>query len=389
MDKLNKVCTNFEQDFTEAEKAQARRNIGAQQELVQGSNIEIVGNTISAIVPTPEPQPIPDVNDARLTIQQNGTTVGTFTANASEPSVVDIEVPVYTAGDDIKISPQLAISSLHGLKRYTRTQPTGNYGDMSEDPLVSGVYHIAPPHMVNNRRLNNVVYEYTVTDITDCMWIDLNAQGAPDSDGFVANMHYVIDLTGEIKDESGSLVPHKDNPYGRLSLNVGTSDPKDTFAGVYGRYIPISLGNKYLVDVYGNFVHISVLNRNRIENIADNFGDVNETLSTTPQTTSYTLEYSFEPNKAYHITLYTNAMYAESTDKFMYRIGIGGAPGAVNTRYLTGWNRVDNGKSIVLQLDFVSPSTGMAMWFEFDRDNYPMATQSVNLIIVGTKEDFT
>lgn len=389
MDKLNKVCTNFEQDFTESEKAQARRNIGAQQELIQGNNIEIVGNTISAIVPTPEPQPIPEVNDAQLTIQQNGTTVGTFTANASEPSVVDIEVPVYTAGNDIKISSQLAISSLHGLNRYTRTQPTGNYGDMSEDPLVSGVYHIAPPHMVNNRRLNNVVYEYTVTDITDCMWIDLNAQGAPDSDGFVANMHYVIDLTGEIKDESGSLVPHKDNPYGRLSLNVGTSDPKDTFAGVYGRYIPISLGNKYLVDVYGNFVHISVLNRNRIENIADNFGDVHETLSTTPQSTSYTLEYSFEPNKAYHITLYTNAMYAESTDNYMYRIGIGGAPGAVNTRYLTGWNRVDNGKSIVLQLDFVSPSTGMVMWFEFDRDNYPMATQSVNLIIVGTKEDFT
>jgi hypothetical protein len=55
MEKLNKVCTNFEQDFTETEKAQARRNIGAQQELIEGSNISIVGNTISAIVPTPEP----------------------------------------------------------------------------------------------------------------------------------------------------------------------------------------------------------------------------------------------------------------------------------------------------------------------------------------------
>lgn len=97
MEKLNKVCTNFEQDFTEAEKAQARRNIGAQQELIQGSNIEIVGNTISAIVPTPEPQPIPEVNDAQLTIQKNGTTVGTFTANASVPSVVNIAVPTKTS----------------------------------------------------------------------------------------------------------------------------------------------------------------------------------------------------------------------------------------------------------------------------------------------------
>jgi hypothetical protein len=98
MEKLNKVCTNFEQDFTEAEKAQARRNIGAQQELIEGSNIQIVGNTISAIVPTPEPQPIPEVNDAQLTIQKNGTTVGTFTANASVPSVVNIEVPSVGAG---------------------------------------------------------------------------------------------------------------------------------------------------------------------------------------------------------------------------------------------------------------------------------------------------
>lgn len=97
MEKLNKVCTNFEQDFTETEKAQARRNIGAQQELIEGSNISIVGNTISAIVPTPEPQPIPPINDAQLTINRNGTTVGTFTANASEPSVVDITVPTKTS----------------------------------------------------------------------------------------------------------------------------------------------------------------------------------------------------------------------------------------------------------------------------------------------------
>ena len=98
MEKLNKVCTNFEQDFTETEKAQGRRNIGAQQELIQGSNISIVGNTISAIVPTPEPQPIPPINDAQLTINQNGNTIGTFTANASEPTVVDITVPVVGTG---------------------------------------------------------------------------------------------------------------------------------------------------------------------------------------------------------------------------------------------------------------------------------------------------
>lgn len=95
MEKLNKVCTNFEQDFTETEKAQARRNIGAQQELIQGSNISIVGNTISAIVPTPEPQEI--VNNGVLTVERNGVSVGTFSANQAENRTVNIQVPTTTS----------------------------------------------------------------------------------------------------------------------------------------------------------------------------------------------------------------------------------------------------------------------------------------------------
>lgn len=39
---------------------------------------------------------VPTVNDATLTIQKNGTSVGTFTANASSNVTADIEVPVIT-----------------------------------------------------------------------------------------------------------------------------------------------------------------------------------------------------------------------------------------------------------------------------------------------------
>jgi hypothetical protein len=384
MEKLNKVCTNFEQDFTESEKAQARRNIGAQQELVQGSNISIVGNTISAIVPTPEPQPIPQVNDAQLTIQKNGTTVGTFTANASEPSVVNIAVPEYTAGNDIKISPQLAISSLHGLKSYTRTQPTGGYGDMVEDDVILGIYHISPPTIVNNDKKNNIVYEYKVTDITNVSYFDIGYSMTPDADGFVPNLHFIIDLTGEIRDDSTpGLIG---SPHDYITLNVGYGNTKAQVANYYARWIPIYIGHKYLVDFYGNVAHLSVLGENRVQDIAPNFGDVHEYLATDPSTTHHDISYKMERSTVYHLDILTNALQAENTDKYTYRVAQG-IYGAQNIRYLTGWNRQDSGKAIHQHLDFTT-DTSAPLFIEFDQANYPMATQTVNLMIVGTKERF-
>lgn len=41
---------------------------------------------------------IPTVNDASLTIQRNGTNVGTFTANSASDTTINIDVPIYTSG---------------------------------------------------------------------------------------------------------------------------------------------------------------------------------------------------------------------------------------------------------------------------------------------------
>ena len=55
---------------------------------------------------------IPTVNNGTLTIKQNGTTLGTFTANQSTNTTVDIAGggSSYTAGDGIDISAQNVIS---------------------------------------------------------------------------------------------------------------------------------------------------------------------------------------------------------------------------------------------------------------------------------------
>ena len=406
MIKIPKLLTNMPQGLTPAEQKQGRDNLGLADVASSGSYNDLTdkpviqvndavltirqnGNSVATFSANAASDvtadiTVPAVNNAVLTIQKNGSTVETFSANAALDKIANIVVPEYTAGTDVKISQNNVISSLHGLKSYSRTQATG--GDMVEDDLVLYTYHICPPTMVNNVRLNNMVYEYKITDVTNCLWIDLRHVLTPNSDGYVTNMHYILDFTGEITDNSDPryVDPNKDS----ILLCVGYGDPKAQIAGRSARYVNVKFGNKYLVDIYGNVAHVSLLGTDRIQNIANNFGDVHETLSTTPQTTTHTFEYKLDLSTVYHLDILTNALQAESTDKFVYRIAMG-IPGAQNNRYLTGWNRVDSGKSIHQHLDFVSTNYSTNWFIEFDRDNYPMATQNVNLMIVGTKEAMT
>lgn len=362
--KQNKVASNLQQNYTEAEKAQARRNIGLADVAHSGDYNDLINKPAQ-------------INGQ---VQSNWTQTNETAVDFIRNKPV---IHTYTAGANVKISDQDVISSLYGLKTYSRTQAAA--GDKKEDDLVLYTYHICPPTTVNNVRLNNIVYEYKITDVTNCLWIDLRHVLTPDADGFVPNMHYILDFTGEITDNSNPqyVDPNKDS----ILLNVGYGDPKAQIAGYSARYVPVKFGNKYLVDIYGNVARVSLLGTDRVRNIADSFGDVQEMLSTTPQTTTYTFNYKLDLYTVYHLDIYTSAMQAEGTDKFMYRIAIG-IPGSQNNKYLTGWNRVDSGKSIHQHLDFVSTNYSTDWFIEFDQANYPLATQSVNLTIVGTKENF-
>ena len=109
--KQNKVAANLQQDYTEAEKAQARQNIGLAAVAHTGDYNDLINkpaqvtgqqqadwlqtNETAAdfiknkpVIPTPTP-----VNDGTLTISTNGNTVATFTANSSSDVTADIPVP--------------------------------------------------------------------------------------------------------------------------------------------------------------------------------------------------------------------------------------------------------------------------------------------------------
>lgn len=64
-------------------------NAKKQNKLIAGSNITINGDTISASQPA--------VNNGQLTIQKNGSSIGTFTANQSSNTTANIIVPTKTS----------------------------------------------------------------------------------------------------------------------------------------------------------------------------------------------------------------------------------------------------------------------------------------------------
>ena len=65
---------------------------------------------------------VPDVNNGTLTIQQNGTTVDTFTANSSSDKTVNISVPTKTS--DNKPS-------------FATVATSGSYNDLSNKPTIT------------------------------------------------------------------------------------------------------------------------------------------------------------------------------------------------------------------------------------------------------------
>ena len=86
---------------------------------------------------------IPTVNNAKLTIQKNGTTVKTFTANASSNVTANITVPTTT--NELTNDSGYITKSVSDLTNYTPTSSlatvatSGSYNDLSNTPTIPTV----------------------------------------------------------------------------------------------------------------------------------------------------------------------------------------------------------------------------------------------------------
>ena len=89
---------------------------------------------------------LPVVNNATLTIKRNGTTVQSFTANASSNKTADISVPTKTS--DITNDSGFITKEVNDLTNYTKTSDlpsvatSGNFADLQNKPTTIAGYGI-------------------------------------------------------------------------------------------------------------------------------------------------------------------------------------------------------------------------------------------------------
>ena len=82
---------------------------------------------------------ISTVNDATLTIQKNGTTVDTFTANSSSDKTVNISVPTKTSdlNNDSGFITGVAWNDVADKPSFATVATSGSYNDLSNKPTIS------------------------------------------------------------------------------------------------------------------------------------------------------------------------------------------------------------------------------------------------------------
>lgn len=110
---------------------------------------------------------IPTVNNATLTIQKNGTTVKTFTANASTNVTANITVPTKTSdltNDDGFITGITSsdVTSALGYTPYNSTNPSGYQANVIETVKVNGTA-LTPTNKAVDITVPSAVTESTVS----------------------------------------------------------------------------------------------------------------------------------------------------------------------------------------------------------------------------------
>lgn len=138
---------------------------------------------------------IPTVNDATLTIQKNGTSAGTFTANASSNKTINITVP--TSASDVNALPSstkygatlsLSMNSTTYVLTATLKDQEGNTLGTAqtvdlplESVVVSGSYDSATKEVVLTLQDGSTI-KFSVADLVSGLQTEISATNKIDAD---------------------------------------------------------------------------------------------------------------------------------------------------------------------------------------------------------------
>ena len=202
---------------------------------------------------------IPTVNNATLTIKRNGTSVGTFTANASTDKAIDITVPTKVSdltndsGFISGITSTMVINAL-GYTPYSAANPNGYQANVIETVKVNGVA------LTPTSKAVNVTVPTNVTDLAD------------HANYVLSSSLSTVATTGSYNDLSNKpTIPTVNNPtitfmqgstlVGTMTLNQSGNQTFTFAAGGSGAFSP---DNTTITTVSGEAKVIAVKNQNTV-----------------------------------------------------------------------------------------------------------------------------
>lgn len=202
---------------------------------------------------------IPTVNNATLTIKRNGTSVGTFTANASTDKAIDISVPTKVSdltNDSGFISgiTSTMVTNALGFTPYSAANPSGYQANVIETVKVNGVA------LTPSSKAVNVTVPTNVTDLAD------------HANYVLSSSLSTVATTGSYNDLSNKpTIPTVNNPtitfmqgstlVGTMTLNQSGNQTFTFTAGGSGAFSP---DNTTITTVSGEAKVIAVKNQNTV-----------------------------------------------------------------------------------------------------------------------------
>ena len=164
---------------------------------------------------------VPDVNNGTLTIQQNGTTVDTFTANSSSDKTVNISVPTKTSDltNDSGYITGVSWNDVSNKPSFATVATSGSYNDLSNKPTIPTVNDATLTIQKNGTTVNTFTANSS-SDKTVNISVPTNTNELTNGAGFITADYAVTRSGGAVM--SGDTLGRINNIY-QLNLCGGTA----------------------------------------------------------------------------------------------------------------------------------------------------------------------
>ena len=261
-----------------------------QDTLVSGTNIKTVNNTsllgsgnlsVGTVTSVNNTAPvngdvtisIPTVNNATLTIQKNGTTVNTFTANSSSDVTANITVPTDTS-DLTNNAGFITNSALSGYVQSTdlaTVATSGSYNDLSNKPTIPNAQIQSDWNQTDNNAVDFIKNKPTIPSgvVVDQVYdgTSTNAQSGVAIEGELSTNYVKTENNNTFIDNGGTYVNcgYEDNDYfGELNIDdnsayLAFSDDQDYHSEV--TVSPEGIGLSY------NYMGVGIVDSGNNDNV--------------------------------------------------------------------------------------------------------------------------